>query len=325
MIMKTPRLFAIIVTLLVQTITTVEALQVAVIGTTGNIAQTAIRQLSKQNITTRCLLRHDISNIMPVDDPQSSREVAASLASLPNIEMIQGDVTDPASLLKLVQGCDAILALQGAPKPNVIKSLIPFLSNPEASSHPYMINYVGVQNIIDAAHGTPSVKRIIRITGKGEQPYSIVAILINMLGNLAKGWNYEGEVLLRKSGIDYTIIRPGLLKKDYTEPTKARGLVDNGGDMKVSVVSYHQIAQVCIESLQYDNTKKSTLTVMNVDENEGEEDYGVLLGNVIEDQRVFPDSLIREHRMGARFGFVGLCCFLVGVLNGLKGVVGLFL
>jgi len=95
--------------------------------------------------------------------------------------------------------------------------------------------------------------------------------------------------------------------------------------MKLSVVSYHQIAQVCIESLQYDNTKKSTLTVMNVDENEGEEDYGVLLGNVIEDQRVFPDSLIREHRMGARFGFVGLCCFLVGVLNGLKGVVGLFL
>jgi hypothetical protein len=218
------------------------------------------------------------------------------------------------------------MALMGPAKPNPILSIFPILSNQNAPSHPYMTNYIGVQNIIEAAKVTPSVKRIVRLTGKGEQPFSLITILINMLGYLAKGWNYEGEQLLRQSGLDYTIVRPGLLKdsNDYTEPPKARGLKDNGMDMKVSPVTYDQIAELCVESIKFDNVKKSTLTVMNVEENTGDETYDGLLEKVEEDRRHFEPSLIKQHRMGARFGFVGLSLFFGAFLKGLLGIFALF-
>jgi len=142
------------------------SLQVAVVGTTGNLGSAVIKELSKQNIPTRCLLRHDISDVPVKDNPSTPEEIASSLASLDNVEMIKGDVTDPSSILELVKGCDVVMAMQGPPKPNPLVSIIPFLSDQNAPSHPYMINYIGVKNIIKAVEATPSVKRIVRISGR---------------------------------------------------------------------------------------------------------------------------------------------------------------
>ena len=170
--------------------------------------------------------------------------------------------------------------------------------------------------------------RIVRLTGKGEEPFSIFSILINMLGNLAKAWNYEGEQLLRNSGVKYSIIRPGLLKSsdDYTIPPKSKMIRDNGGNMKVTPVSYDQIADICIQSLDYENCNQSTLTVMNVKEGEGVDDYGILLEKVENDKEGrFPDSLLEQHKMGARIGFVASAAFLFGVLNVVKSIIGFLL
>jgi len=304
-------------------------LQVAVIGTTGNIGRTAIAQLSKANVDTRCLLRHDI--ITPNAKGSASAKVAASLASLKGVTMVKGDVTKKASIANLIEGCDAVLCLQGPSKPNPIASLLPFLSNPNAPSHPRMTNFVGMQNVIQAVQEqkNPTCKRIVRVTGKGEQPFSVFTILINMLGFMAKAWNYEGEQLLRKSQLAYTIVRPGLLKDpdDYQIPTKAKMVKDNGQDLKVSPVTYDQIANVCIEVLNHDNCAKSSLTVMNVDEGQGYDEYTEVLQLVNADEvdDRYPETLIEKHRMGARIGFLGLCVFAATVISGLQGIVGFFL
>jgi hypothetical protein len=224
--------------------------------------------------------------------------------------------------------------LQGPAKPNPLLSLFPIFSDQNAPSHPYMTNFIGVQNIIEAVKSSSNnnnnnnnnnVQRIVRLSGKGEQPFSPISILLNMLGYLAKGWNYEGEQYLRQSGIDYTIIRPGLLKHpiEFKEPTKARALMDNGRNMKVSTVTFDQIAELCTQCIQYDNAKKSTLTVMNVEENMGQETYdGLLLQQVQPDSREFEHSLIQQHRMGARLGFTVLAVFLGGVYIGLTNMIG---
>ena len=86
-----------------------ESFKVAVIGTTGNVGRSVIKQLSKQGIPTRCLLRHDISNVPILDKPSTSVEVAASLAALDNVKMVKGDVTDLASIQVLIEGCDVIM------------------------------------------------------------------------------------------------------------------------------------------------------------------------------------------------------------------------
>jgi hypothetical protein len=254
----------------------------------------------------------------------SSVEIAAYLSQLENVEMVQGDVTNRDSILELLKGCDAVLCLQGPPRPNPLRSIFPFLSNPSDPRHPYMINYVGMQNVIDAVRQTPSIQRIVRLTGKGEQPFSFFTILINMLGCMAKAWNYEGEQLLRNSGLPYTIIRPGLLKssEDYQVPPKGKMIEDNGMDMKVTPVTYDQIAEVCIQSLDYDNCAESTLTVMNVDENQGEDNYGILLEKVHSDDKSrFKESLLEQHRLGARLGFMVLSVLCGGTVTViLKGV-----
>ena len=314
---------------LFQIFVAVKSLQVAVIGTTGNIGRTLVKQLSERNIQTRCLLRHEISQVSggeTNEEPFTSAQIASSLASLSNVEMVKGDVTDLSSIQELVEGCDVIFAVQGPPRPNPILSIFSFLSDQNANYHPYMTNYIGVQNIIEAAKSTPSVKRIVRLTAKGEEPFSLISILINMFGYLAKGWNYEGEQLLRSSGLDYTIIRPGLLKssEEYSQPRKALALKDNGGDLKVSLVSYDQIAELCVDAIQVENTKKSTLTVMNVDEGMGEDSYVELLQNVGEDTRHFEHSLIAKHRLGARIGFAGLSLFAILFVNSILGLVSSF-
>ena len=189
-----------------------------------------------------------------------------------------------------------------------------------------------MQNLIDAMKESKTCQRIVRVTGKGEEPTSFFTVLINMLGNMAKAWNYEGEQLLRTSGVDYTIIRPGVMGRNDIPTNKVRALADNGQDLKVTAVTHSQIAELCCDCLGYDNAAKSTLTAMNVDEGSGEDSYAPLLEKVKPDSRKFPSTLLEEHKRGARNGAAILAAFVAvfaslsfAVLKTLGGVVwGIF-
>jgi hypothetical protein len=72
---------------------------------------------------------------------------------------------------------------------------------------------------------------------------------------------------------------------------------------------------------------------MNVEEGEGYDDYSEVLPLLQMDELElengngtgrYPESLLEKHRMGARIGFVALCLFVFGVVNAIKGIVGLF-
>ena len=242
--------------------------------------------------------------------------------------MIEGDATDLNSCKRLAKGCDAIMALHGPVRPPPLQSLFCLL--PESDpKHSRSVNYVAIQNLIDAAKEETKCKRIVRITGKGESPTQFFTVLINMLGNMAKAWNYEGEQLLRESGVDYTIIRPGVMsaKADTKPENKVLALAENGGDLPVTAVSFSQIAGLCIDCLDYPNTSKCTLTAMNVDTGEGESSYAPLLAKVKPDTRKFPETLLAEHKKGARTGAAILAgftaVFLTGAMALSKAVWGL--
>ena len=241
--------------------------------------------------------------------------------------MIEGDATDLQSCKKLVKGCDAVLVLHGPVKPPPLQSLFRLL--PESDpKHSRSVNYVAVQNLIEAAKDSTTCKRIVRVTGKGEDPFGIFSILINMLGNMAKGWNYEGEQLLRDSDVDYTIVRPGVMGRDDIPKGKVLGLVDNGGDLPVSAVTHAQIADLCVSCLDYPNAARTTLTAMNVEEDTGESTYGPLLEKVKADKRAFPKSLMDEHKRGARIGSAFVAAFAAVFFSAavaiVKSVVALF-
>ena len=290
-------------------------MKVAVVGTTGRLGRQAIIELNNKNIPTKALIRKPVdiadTSITPsIAKDATGAQVAAYLAALPNVELVLGDVNDQTSLETLVKDCTAVLALHGA-RPTGLKSLCPPL-NPETDpNHARSINYVGVQNLMDACIKSKTCKRIVRITGKGEDPFGIFSILINMLGSMAKAWNYEGEQLLRKcKDIDYTIVRPGVMGPENVPTGKVLALADNGGDMKVSAVRYEDIASLCVQSLDYENCARTTLTAMNVEEGEGEETSAPLLAKVKPDSREFPETLLSEHKKAARLGATVLVGFL---------------
>ena len=327
------------------------ALKVAVTGTTGKLGRRAIQLLSSRGIATRCLLRHPISAInnqpnhnisLPNDDTASSSAVASYLSRLPHVTMVYGDATNLQSCHDLVAGCDAILALHGPMRPPPLESIFRRLAETHFA-HSRSVNYVAVRNIIDACKASTTCRRIVRVTGKGEQPAQVFTVLINMLGHMAKGWNYEGEQLLRtgcssmeeddgSGGLEYTIVRPGVMRSDNTNndhelPPKegVLALADNGGDLPITSVSHAQIASLCVDCLNYPNTAQSTLTVMNVPSGTGEVSYAPLLAKVTKDTRYFPPTLIEQHKRAARVGAIALCAFLTvlstGILVAIKTII----
>eukprot|EP00913_Durusdinium_trenchii_P022892 g21494.t1 len=95
------------------------------------------------------------------------------------------------------------------------------------------VNCEAIAQLLAAAE-QQKCPRLVRVTGKDRDPWSITSILINALGSMAKAWNFEGERRLRGANIDYTIVRPGFMGDvDATlDEDKALALADNGGDLK---------------------------------------------------------------------------------------------
>lgn len=56
----------------------------------------------------------------------SPAEIASVLSQVEHVEMVKGDITNQESILKLIQGCDAVLCLQGPIRPNPFKYLFHF-------------------------------------------------------------------------------------------------------------------------------------------------------------------------------------------------------
>ena len=269
--------------------------KIAIVGATGNVGQNAVKQLVAKGYKARILLRKEGS--------------AEELTSLPGVEAIEGDVTDQAACNKLVAGCTAILALHGARR---TRQLSDFWRNPENdANHAKQINCGGVANLISAARASGTCKRIVRLTGKGETPWSIFSILINGMGSMAKAWNYEGERLLRATDdLEYTIIRPGVMRGDEETdlPASSLALADDGGDLKVTAIPHATIARLAIDSLGYENAGRCTLTAMQSEEpGTGADSWAPLLEGVKADRRTFPgDELLKEHFLAVRVGGAGI-------------------
>jgi len=283
--------------------------KIAIVGATGRLGREVVNNLSSKGIRSRCLIRSE-------DPPYF-------LASLPNVEFVKGDVTNLECVNKLLEGCSSCLALHGATRKSKLTDILPWV-NPELDpAHPKNINYLGVRNIIEAARATKDCKRIVRITGKGETPWSIFSILINMFGSFAKAWNYEGEEVLRKcQDVDYTIIRPGVMKN--VKPDKGKkilALADDGGNLKVSSVPYSTIADLCVQVLRYPNTARATLCAMNVPEGEGEVSYASFLQRVEPDRRIFPSSLMQQHVQAVRAGVFILLAAITSLVTGAVSIL----
>jgi len=283
---------------------------VAVVGATGRLGREAVQKLLDQGTSCHLLIRKlpspETVKVSTLEECQSTEQVAMYFQSNPLVTLHEGDVGNLSAMKGLVQECSACLALWGATRRSKISDLWTSSVEDDDPSHAKQVNYQGVCNLIQACEESPNCKRIVRITGKGEDPTSFFSVLINLLGSFAKAWNYQGEQALRASTLNYTIIRPGIMgSSDGTVASLL--LADDGGDLPVAKISYQDVASLCIESLEYENTARCTLTAMTDPSSKSGDDssppvttWAPLLATVKADRRSFPSDMLDQHYAAVR-------------------------
>lgn len=107
------------------------------------------------------------------------------------IELFQGDILDPKTLLAGVTGCDAIIHLVGIIRPKPKHGITFERLHVEAS-----------KNVIQAAQ-LAGVKRYLHMSANGADQNNTSADYLRTKG--------EAEELVRNSGLDWSIFRPSLI------------------------------------------------------------------------------------------------------------------
>lgn len=190
-----------------------------VAGATGGTGRAIVKRLLAEGITVRALVRD------------------ASKANLPaEVETMVGDVYEYATLPAAVKGCDVVLCATGA-RPDFADPLGPF-----------KVDYVGTGNLASAARNA-GVNKFVFVS-------SIAADELLYPLNLAFGvlfWKKRGEEQLQRSGIDYTIVRPGGLQNDG-EPRPVVMERENTFGLpparrQAGSILRAQVADLCVEAL----------------------------------------------------------------------------
>ncbi|MEU9314083.1 SDR family oxidoreductase [Streptomyces sp. NPDC048256] len=179
---------------------------VLVVGATGSIGRGAVAAAQRHGLRPRALVR----------------DVRRAERLLPGVDLVQGDVEDPASLHAAVQGVDAMVLAHGSGGD----------ARPDARAH---VDYGGVRNLLRVLDGARP--RVALMT-------SIYATRSAVPG--ATPWKRRSERLLRAGGLPYTIVRPGWF--DHAGPTQRRLVLEQGGTADGGVAR-DQIAETLVRSL----------------------------------------------------------------------------
>jgi len=257
------------------------------------------------------LVRCDPAEKAEAEEHGSREQVAAWLASLPGVELIKGTVTDREALGRLLQGSSYCLALHGATRFTKPTDWLPWVDESQDPLHGRQVNCEAVSLLLSAAEEA-NLKRLVRVTGKGEDPWSITSILINAFGSMSKAWNFEGERRLRGGKLDYTIVRPGFMGDVEAQLPKDQSLalVDDGGELKVTAIPHRSVAELCIRCLDYPHSARSTLVAMT-QPMPGPRTWEPLLEKVQPDRRNFAGAeMLEKHYLGVRGFGAAIASFL---------------
>lgn len=184
-----------------------------VAGATGETGRRIVQALVERQIPVRALVR----------DLEKGRAILPAEA-----ELVVGDVLKLESLREAIADCTVILSATGA-----APSFDP--------TGPYKVDYEGTKNLVNAGKE------------KGIQQFVMVSSLctsrlfhpLNLFW-LILVWKKQAEEYLQKSGVTYTIVRPGGLKSEDNSDQ----IVMTGADtLFEGSIARTKVAQVCVEAL----------------------------------------------------------------------------
>jgi uncharacterized protein YbjT (DUF2867 family) len=184
-----------------------------VAGATGETGRRIVQELVKRQIPVRALVRN----------LDAARQVLP-----PEAELVQGDVLAPETLATAIGDSTVLLCATGA-KPGF---------DPTA---PYRVDYEGTKNLVEAAKAK-GIQQFVLVTSlcvsKFFHPLNLFFLILV--------WKKQAEEYLQKSGLTYTIVRPGGLRNEDNDlPIRMRP-ADTLFDGSIPRA---KVAKVCVEAL----------------------------------------------------------------------------
>ncbi|MFK0732724.1 MAG: SDR family oxidoreductase [Gloeotrichia echinulata GP01] len=184
-----------------------------VAGATGETGRRIVQELIARNIPVRALVRDKdkATGILP-----------------PQAELVVGDVLNPQSLTAALGDSTVLLCAIGAQP-----SFDP--------TGPYKVDFEGTKNLVDAAK-TKGIEHFVLVSSlcvsKPFHPLNLFWLILL--------WKKQAEEYIQKSGLTYTIVRPGGLKnEDNSNPI----VMQSADTLFDGSIPRQKVAQVSVESL----------------------------------------------------------------------------
>jgi len=187
-----------------------------VAGATGETGRRIVQELVNRQIPVRALVRN----------VESARTILPQ-----GVELVTGDVLDRTSLDAAIADSTVILCATGA-RPGF---------DPTA---PYKVDFEGTKNLVDVAKAK-GIDHFVLVTSlcvsKFFHPLNLFFLILV--------WKKQAEEYLQKSGLPYTIVRPGGLKSvDQPEPP-VHVVMSSADTLFEGSIPRLLVAQACVEAL----------------------------------------------------------------------------
>ena len=196
--------------------------RLAVSGASGKTGWRVVDEALQRGLTVRAIVR-----------PESTLPPALAAAEREQrLEVHRLDLNSGEALLHALKGCTALVIATGA-RPSI------------NLAGPLQVDAAGVQAQIQACRAV-GLQRVVLVSslcaGRWLHPLNLFGLILV--------WKRLGERWLERSGLDWTVIRPGGLSEDDAR-AEAEGVVFSAADQQQSnSIPRRLVARVCLEALE---------------------------------------------------------------------------
>lgn len=215
----------------------IEHKTIAVTGATGFVGRYVVRELLRRRYRVRALAR--------------SLEAAAETLPAGQIEVVQGDVLDGKSPAELLRGADACIHLIGIIRETRAGGRD---ARPAAAAQTFEKMHVGATRAVVNACHEAGVRRFLHMSALGASPDGKAKY---------QRTKYEGEQIVRRSGLEWTVFRPSIIHGAESELVEMLKCMASGQQAPWYFMPYFS-REVADESVPLGPTKSESAKIQPV-------------------------------------------------------------
>jgi uncharacterized protein YbjT (DUF2867 family) len=209
--------------------------RVLVIGATRGTGAEIVKRLLRDGFQVSALAR----------DEQTAHGALGD-----NVEIVRGDVTRRETLAPAMREVQHVIFTAGVTK------------RPASQRSIIAVEYDGVKNTLAAARQAGVSGRFLYMTAIGVTRHSIASIALNLIKGRTLVWRRRAEEEIRRSGVDYTIIRCGVLRN---EPPGRHAIEISQRNTPMALwrrIGRADAAEVFVQALQHPATRGTIFDAM---------------------------------------------------------------